>query len=51
MLEGFIKLKADIGNKCKAVSWKSEDPPTVSVWLQETASYTASEKINVNVSG
>lgn len=45
----FIRLSLIAGSKCIAILWKSENPPTVSMWLKEVASYMASEKIMFNV--
>lgn len=35
----FIKMARTAGNKCRAVTWKTEDPPFFSLWLKEMASY------------
>lgn len=37
------------GNKCIAMTWKNEDPPSFSMWFKEVASYNVTPEMAENL--
>lgn len=44
----FIQLAVIAANKCTAIIWKSDTPPSKQMWLKELSSYIPSDRITYN---
>ncbi len=45
----LVKMALIAANKCIAIQWKSEEPPSHILWLREISSYVPIEKIMFNL--